>query len=88
MPARKSIKTIIGLSFRGCGWVFAAIGLYFLIEWLWFKISQLFGQVHSAPLDLFGIAGAISLAFGVACFLVARWLIAADQAGSTETKKH
>ncbi len=88
MSARKNVKTVIGLCFRGCCWVFAPIGVFFLLQWLWFKISQLFGQVHSAPLHLFGIVGSISLAFGVACFLVARRLIAADQAGSTEAGKH
>jgi hypothetical protein len=75
MSARKNIKTVIGLSFRGCGWVFAPIGVLFLLRWLLFKITQLFGQVHSAPLDLYGIIGAISLTFGVACFLVARHML-------------
>jgi hypothetical protein len=88
MPARRNIKTVLGLCIRGCGWFFATVGLAFLLRWLLFKVSQLFGQVHSAPLELYGMVGGPAFVFGVACFLIARRLIAADQPEALEARKH
>lgn len=78
MPVRKSARTIIGLCIRGCGWFFAPVGAWFVLQWVLFMVTKLMGTVHSAPLHLFGVVGFPMLIFGVACFLVARRLIAPE----------
>ncbi len=78
MPARRSIQTVIALSIRGCGWFFATVGSWLVLNWVKFKVSQLMGERHSAPLELYGIVGVPMLVFGVACFLIARRLLAKD----------
>ena len=88
MPTWKGIKIVIGLCFRGCGWVFVTIGVLLLLRWLLFKLSQWAGQVHSAPLDLYGMVGALSLIFGLACFWVTRWLLAAGTPNSVRPEGH